>query len=125
MGTKTVAVDFDGVLHPYTRGWTGPVPDDEDPMPGAEEFLAQLKADGYEIVVFSTRCSEQDGLEGTTNWLRQTNLMQYITRVTCEKPIAVAYVDDRAVPYKGDFKDCLVGVYGLTRGRQSGEATGG
>jgi phosphoglycolate phosphatase-like HAD superfamily hydrolase len=47
-------VDFDGVIHRYSRGWWDGSAYDE-PMPGALETLADLEAVGYEIVVFSTR----------------------------------------------------------------------
>lgn len=39
----TVAVDFDGVIHAYTKGWqNGEIYD--PPMPGAFEALDQLMA---------------------------------------------------------------------------------
>ncbi len=119
---KTVAVDFDGVLHPYSAGWVGSMPADEPPMPGAREFLENLHGQGWRIVVFSTRCDHPEGLAGTFVWLDAHDLMQFIDSVTHEKPAAVAYVDDRAVPFKGDWEAVQAGIKELTRGRAHGAA---
>jgi hypothetical protein len=51
--TQTVAVDFDGVIHLYTRGWfDGTIYD--PPVPGALDALAALQAD-YAVFVHTTR----------------------------------------------------------------------
>lgn len=106
---RTVAVDFDGVIHPYTKGWTGSEPDDEPPTPGAVEFLEQLLADGYDVVIFSTRADHPLGRLGILNWLGNyaPNVYKHLggwegktLLVTHEKPAAVAYVDDRAVVFR-------------------------
>lgn len=112
---KTVAVDFDGVLHPYTDGWCGYTPADEPPIPGAAEALAELCRLGFLVVVFSTRCDAPEGLDGTTTWLAKHDLLQYVVKVTHEKPAAVAYIDDRAVAFRGDWKQALVDVYEIER----------
>lgn len=119
---KTVAVDFDGVLHPYTEGWIGLVPADEPPMPGAVEFLTGLRERGYRMVVFSTRCNHVDGLQGTQEWLQKWGLAEFFEEVTCDKPAAVAYVDDRAVRFSGDWDSVLLDVEELAKGRAHGAA---
>lgn len=119
---RTVAVDFDGVLHPYTKGWIGAVPDDEPPMPGAPDFLGKLVDEGYRVVVFSTRCEREDGLAGTKAWLDKWDLSRFVDDVTCQKPAAVAYVDDRAVPFVGDWSAVWDGVERLAAGRAHGAA---
>jgi hypothetical protein len=51
--TRTVAVDFDGVIHLYSRGWfDGTIYD--PPVPGTIEALAALQAD-YAVFVHTTR----------------------------------------------------------------------
>jgi hypothetical protein len=51
--TRTVAVDFDGVIHLYSRGWAdGTIYD--PPVPGTLEALAQLQSD-YAVFVHTTR----------------------------------------------------------------------
>lgn len=119
---KTVAVDFDGVLHPYTEGWVGSMPADEPPTEGADEFLRTLVDAGYRIVVFSTRCDHPEGLDGTRAWLAKWGLMRHVDDVTCQKPAAVAYVDDRAVAFTGNWGEVLDGIAGLAKGRPHGAA---
>lgn len=119
---QTVAVDFDGVLHPYSEGWIGFAPADEPPAAGALEFLQQLNDDGYRVVVFSTRCESDEGLDATTEWLRKHGLLHLIADVTCKKVGAVAYVDDRAVVFRGSFTDARTDVDALAKRRPSGAA---
>lgn len=119
---RTVAVDFDGVLHPYTEGWVGSTPADEPPMAGAEDFLRGITEVGYRVIVFSTRCDHEKGMEGTKMWLEKWGLMNYIDVVTCQKPAAVAYVDDRAVPFQGDWEAVVAGIGRLAGGRAHGAA---
>jgi hypothetical protein len=84
-------VDFDGVLHAYSRGWADGTTYD-GPIPGALEALAALDADGYEVVVFSTRDADQ-----IVEWLAAHGFPAY--RVTNVKEPAVAQIDDRAIRF--------------------------
>lgn len=112
---RTIAVDFDGVLHPYTAGWCGSVPADEPPIPGAREFLHNHVQAGYRIVIFSSRVDHKEGLDGVWAWLNEHDLAQYVEEVTHTKVAAVAYVDDRAVPFAGDWQSVAAGVAHLVR----------
>jgi hypothetical protein len=107
---KLVAVDFDRTLHPYTEGWKGVEPADEPPTKGAIDFLQALKMKGYEIVVHSVRAEEPGGIEAIQAWLDRYGLAEYIDGITATKPQAVAFVDDRAVPFEGDWLAALRGV---------------
>lgn len=92
---RTVAVDFDGVLNDYD-GWKG-----EDhfgnPHPSALLFLAHLHAD-YRVSIYTTRKPE-----GVRAWLEQHGMTAYVHEVTNHKPMALAYIDDRAIRFTGDF----------------------
>lgn len=117
---KTIAVDFDGTLHPYTRGWTGSEPDDEPPFPGAEAFLLGLLRDGYDIAIFSCRADHLDGELGIIRWLNKHMRPIFLAMrddkrvtVTHVKPPAVAYVDDRAVVFTGDYDSARARVDAL------------
>ena len=113
--TPNVAVDFDETLHPYNKGWQGVTPDDEPPTRGARDFLAACKAHGWEVTVFSVRAGEPGGEEAIRNWLTKYDLIQYIDRITHEKPHAFAYVDDRAVPFTGNWLTSMKGVEALSK----------
>lgn len=109
------SVDFDQTLHPYSKGWTGPIPDDEPPYRGAKDFLRTLKAKGYKVIVFSVRYGDPGGPEAIEGWLTKYGLMPYVDMITNIKQHSVAYVDDRAVHFSGDYLSCLHQVEALAR----------
>ncbi len=104
---RTVAFDFDGVIHGYDSGWTGPVPTDP-PVPGAREAIATLRAAGYRVVVFSCRVLTAEGMAATREWLRKHGIE--VDGITGIKPHAVLYVDDRAHRFVGTWDDVLAAV---------------
>lgn len=87
----TVLVDFDGVIHTYSRGWHDGTAYDV-PMAGARRALADMDADGYEVVIFSTRNGND-----IADWLQRWGFPAY--RVTNVKEPAVAQIDDRAIRF--------------------------
>ncbi len=103
---KSVAVDLDGVLAKYT-GWKGERII-EEPMSGAREFLENVSKK-YHVIIHTTRKREI-----VWEWLKHYGLDSSVTDVNyClvnqreGKPVAVAYVDDRAVRFTGDFEETL------------------
>jgi predicted mannosyl-3-phosphoglycerate phosphatase (HAD superfamily) len=96
---RTICLDFDGVLNTYS-GWKG-----EDylfePQPGAKEFINELRSLGYEVVIHSTRDPMKIG-----KWLVDHAILGPI-KVFKEKPPAIAYLDDRAIRFDGDFGKSL------------------
>lgn len=110
----TIAIDFDGTLHPYTAGWTGLTPEHEPPTKGAAEAIAML-AQTHDIVIFSSRCTHPGGVAGVWAWLREYGLERYVKDVTCQKPAALAYIDDRAVPFTGDWSEAVLATKALVR----------
>ena len=98
---KTIALDFDGVIHNYA-GWKG-ADVFEGPIDGAREFLESLYMKlNFKIAIHTTR---KPGL--VYNWLVQTDMAQFVSSITNEKPLAVAYVDDRGIRFNGDFDEIL------------------
>jgi len=95
----TVCIDLNGVLDMYS-GWKGEGHMDP-PRPGADWFLAELSQD-YKVVVFTTQPAEQ-----VWEWLREHRLAEWVDEVTDRKVPAVAYIDDRAVTFRGDFEETL------------------
>jgi hypothetical protein len=120
----TVAVDFDGVLHSYDKGWhDGTIYGDW--TPGAEAALRQLMR-RYAVFIHSTRRPEQ-----VAKWLLDRGFScrigydgefwneQGVLLVTDRKLPAVAYIDDRAVRFI-NWPDALtaVGIEPLATGER-------
>lgn len=92
---KTIAVDFDGVIHQYSRGWQEGLIYDI-PVPGAFDAIQQLLNEGFAIVIHTTR---QDH-DAVRNWLYRNGAAWHSeVEVTNIKPKAIAYIDDRAVRF--------------------------
>jgi hypothetical protein len=108
----TVAVDFDGVIHSYERGWAdGSIYGDF--MPGAVAGLSRLMSE-HAVFIHTTRNPGQvapwiedrsgHGIECTTMihplpWKRKFwNQRDYLL-VTNRKLPAIAYIDDRAIRF--------------------------
>lgn len=92
---KTVVYDFDGVVHSYTSGWTGPVPTD-GPEQGVRESIEWFVERGAKVVIMTTRAQTEEGRHATLDWLDKHEFPAGI-EVTDRKVPAVAYIDDRAV----------------------------
>lgn len=112
----TVALDFDGVIHRYSRGWQGGKIYDP-PMPGAIEAIKETQ-EVEAVVVFTARtdldavcawlsargieCVTQDEWDaerpaeehGSAFWNEKERVL-----VTNRKPAARVYLDDRAVKF--------------------------
>ena len=94
----TICLDFDGVFNNY-KGYDGD--NLGTPRPGIKKFLETLSQE-YSITIFSARKYSL-----IIKWLKQHNLLMYVDNVTSYKPVAVAYIDDRAIQFKGDYNKAL------------------
>jgi hypothetical protein len=108
---KTIVVDFDGVLHWYRKGWSdGSIYD--DPVPGSQDAMRQLIERGFKVVVFSTRAIDriirgviEAGQEAQMRtWLHRNGFPELEIWKEPGKPMGIAYIDDRAVRFNGDWK---------------------
>lgn len=100
MSKRTVVFDFDGVIHSYRSGWKGVDVIPDPPVPGIREAIVELRADGYEVVCVSTRCSEEKGTAAVAAYLLANGI--FVDHIMSEKPPAICYVDDRAIRFDGD-----------------------
>lgn len=99
---KTVAVDFDGVIHSYTSGWLGADVIPDPPVPGAIEFLNEL-AQNYTVCIFTTRAAHEGGREAIMRYLLEYGFTGEFAEITHEKGPAIFYLDDRAWRFRGIF----------------------
>ena len=109
---KTICLDFDGVLHLYRSPWTTAGEVLDGPVDGAQDFCRHLLAEGYAVVVLSTRASFKAGRQAMDDWLRHHDFPKEVQIAEGEKPPAVLYVDDRALRFNGDFAEVMAFVQG-------------
>lgn len=105
---KTISIDFDGVLHGYSLGWNGGEIYDP-PISGAQEAVREL-AKTWTLKISTCR---QDR-PAIWSWLERYGMDEYIAEVTNEKPVATVYIDDRAVRFRGDWRETLDTVASVT-----------
>lgn len=116
---RTIAVDFDGVIAEYD-GYKGPGVLGE-PRADVREALLLLRAEGWKIVIHTTRSNDEVG-----EYLRQNAIphdeinsnSDYRTQGV--KPVADVYWDDRAVRYSGDARSdiALIRAFRTWSGRE-------
>lgn len=100
--TKTVCVDFDGVLHSYIQPWTRPDVIKDKPVLGAIEWLNHLDGSDYTVVIQSTRATESAGLSAIRNWLIKYGYNRAMdVDISPYKVPAIVYVDDRGWHFDG------------------------
>lgn len=106
-----VCVDFDGTIFPFGRMDVSGV----KPIAGAVYAVRALKAEGYTVVIYSSRFSrtwhEHEGWDHDAAMIEQTALVESALRMygipwdrmTAEKIPALAYFDDKAWRAEGPF----------------------
>lgn len=102
---KTIAIDFDGVIHNAYQGW-GDGTCYGDPIPGSIESIKKL-AENYNIIIFTAKAKPDrplvDGKTGemlVREWFIKHNILDYIKNITSEKPRAEIYVDDNGYHFE-------------------------
>ena len=103
---NTIAIDFDGVINSFKSGWKGAEFTDE-PVNGAFEAINILLSEGYKVVIYSTRAETVEGKNTIYNYLLKNNINISEIEVTDKKPIALVYIDDRAINFSGNWNETL------------------
>jgi adenylylsulfate kinase len=98
---RTIAVDVDGVIADYD-GYKGPGVIGS-PRADVVEALRALKAEGWKIVIHTTRGREEIAEYLCQNGIPHDEINHNSDYTTGgPKPVADVYWDDRAVAYSGD-----------------------
>lgn len=101
---KTICVDYDGVIHPYSKGFGDGTIADEPPVDGAIEGMQRLIKRGYKIVILTARPNENNDV---TNWLGKYWTDTPLPEITNVKPIAIAYVGKWMFRFSGNWDEIL------------------
>jgi len=96
---KNIAIDFDGVVHNWDKGWHDGTCYGE-PINGALDSIKSLSKN-FNIILFTAKAridrpmvQGKTGVELVEDWCRKYDIMKYITEITSEKPRALIYIDD-------------------------------
>ena len=107
-----IAIDFDGVLHLYSKGWNGGEIYDP-PVPGAKEAMEKLKEAGHTLYIFSTRSNKifrkndpVDHNKAMKKWLEEHEI-PFDKMWTFGKPMADVFIDDRAIGFRGYWEETV------------------
>ncbi len=109
---NNLAIDFDGVIHNFNRGWHDGTCYG-DPIEGALEAIKSL-SEKYNIIIFSAKVrpdrplvNGKTGYELVEEWLEQYGVRQYVDEITYEKPRAEYYIDDKAIKFDSNWDKIL------------------
>ena len=108
---KNLAIDFDGVIHNFNKGYHDGTCYG-DPIEGSLEALKRLSED-YNIIIFTAKAKPsrplvngKTGTELVEDWLRKYDVLQYVQEITAEKPRSQIYIDDKGY-YFQNWADTL------------------
>lgn len=108
---KTLIFDFDGVIHSYASGWQGAEVANDPPVPGIRQAIKEIREAGYRVVVVSSRCHQEGGMECIRKYLKVYAIE--VDDVCRDKVPALLTIDDRAIYFDGDTKGLLEKVQGF------------
>tara|TARA_B100001123_G_C15068955_1_gene930793 strand:- start:59 stop:454 length:396 start_codon:yes stop_codon:yes gene_type:complete len=108
---KNLAIDFDGVIHTFDKGWYDGTCYGE-PIEGSLEAIKKL-AESYTIIIFTAKAKPSrplvNGMTGTElveEWLTKHGVMKYVKEITSEKPRSQIYIDDKGYHFQ-NWEDTL------------------
>tara|TARA_R100000908_G_C3619427_1_gene65643 strand:+ start:98 stop:487 length:390 start_codon:yes stop_codon:yes gene_type:complete len=108
---NNVAIDFDGVIHNFDKGWHDGTCYG-DPLPGSIEAVKRLSKQ-YNIIIFTAKVKPsrplvngKTGHQLVTEWLDKYDILDCVDEITCEKPRAQIYIDDKAYHFT-NWKDAI------------------
>jgi adenylyl-sulfate kinase len=102
---KTISIDFDGVIHKYSKGFQGLDNAYDPPMDGAINALHELHEQGYILKILSSRPKEV-----IYPWLEKWHISHLIDEVSNHKFPATIYIDDRGYHFT-DWDTTIKGIF--------------
>ncbi len=106
---KSIAIDFDGVINPYTKGWQG-AGVFEDPSQECIVAIKKLHAN-YAIIIHTAR--EQTEFDSIREYLLKHDVEHdelFEAKGPRAKPVADVYLDDRAVAFSGNWDAAILKI---------------
>lgn len=107
---RTIALDFDGVLHSYTSGWQGADVVSDPPVYGMAEACDALIKMGFDPVIMSSRAQSPAGVAAMERWLCFHKFPPM--RITHQKVPAEVYIDDRGYRFDGNVGSMMGFILG-------------
>jgi hypothetical protein len=116
---NNIAIDFDGVIHDDYMGFHdgtiyGSI------IPHTKVALAKLSKN-FNLILFTAKAkpdrplvNNKSGAELVREWLVENEISDYISEITCEKPRALIYIDDKGFRFE-NWEDTLVFIEKLAR----------
>jgi len=109
---NNLAIDFDGVIHNFNRGYYDGTCYGE-PIEGSLEALKVL-SQKYNIIIFSSKClpdrplvDGKTGKELIIEWLQKHDVLKYVKDVTHEKIRARYYIDDKGIFFHNNWDEII------------------
>jgi 5'(3')-deoxyribonucleotidase len=108
---KNIAIDFDGVIHTFDKGFFDGTCYG-DPIPGSIEAIKRLSKN-YNIIIFTAKAKPsrplvngKTGTELVKEWLEKHDILDCVVDITSEKPRAKIYIDDNGYRFE-NWNDTL------------------
>jgi hypothetical protein len=108
---KNIAIDFDGVVHNFDKGYHDGTCYGE-PLEGSLGCIRALSVH-YNVVIFTAKAKPsrplvngKTGTELVQEWLEKHGVMKHVSEITAEKPRAFLYIDDKGYRFN-NWKDTM------------------
>jgi hypothetical protein len=102
---NNLAIDFDGVIHNFDKGYHDGTCYGE-PIPGSLEAVRTLSKK-YTIIIFTAKAKPdrplingKTGTELVREWLAKHGILECVKEITSEKPRAMLYIDDKGYRFE-------------------------